>query len=195
MKPYIVDVLTKSSFFVNFDLFEWVEIMSAGKMDMLFTIMLIACVMVTVGLFFRISMVVIFFGWTYVFLLCKGHYNNHYYFYCLLSFLLIFTDADKWGSIKSFFKPQRRILIPYWQVFLLIIQVIIVYFYGAMSKLEDDWMAGYPMRIWLADYDNLPLLKDWLTTETAALTISYIGFVFDLLIGFSCFGKEAEYSC
>ena len=63
-------------------------------------------------------------------------------------------------------------------------QIFIVYFYGGIAKINPDWLRGEPMRHWLQNSSDFPVVGPFLTTELAAYLFSYGGLLFDLLIGF-----------
>ena len=166
---------------------------------MVFTAGTIGAVMMVLGLAHRLSAAVVFLSWTYIFLLCRGHYTNHYYLFALVAFWLMVTDANRWASLDRLiykYVPLTRSWIlgfskdvdtvPYWQVLTFKVQLFCVYFYGGLAKFSWDWLEGYPMRIWLP---LKPWLPDFMKTEVTALLMSWSGLLFDLLIGFVLLSK------
>ena len=98
-----------------------------------FAVLALAGLMISIGLFTRFFSVVFFFGYTYMFLLDQGEYNNHYYFMCLLGFLFCFTNTNRWMSLDALEKPDIGAgTVPWWNLFILRTQVFIVYFYGGI---------------------------------------------------------------
>ena len=81
------------------------------------------------------------------------YFNNHFYLTSLLAFLLSFTAADHCFSIRSWWRTRKgnslQPLIPYWHLFILRAQVVIVYFFGGVAKLQGDWLQGEPLRHWM----------------------------------------------
>ncbi|MDG1476918.1 MAG: HTTM domain-containing protein, partial [Vicingaceae bacterium] len=132
--------------------------------------------------------IIIFLGFSYVFLLDRGYYNNHFYFYCLLLFLFIFVDAG-WCSLE---KKIKKVSVPYWHVLIFKVQIFVVYFFGAIAKIDYDWLNGYPLRYWLwYSSENLPeWIQGYYRTYEAAIIFSYTGLLFDLLAGFALFSKR-----
>ncbi len=128
-----------------------------------------------IGLFYRLAAVLFFLGFTYVFLLDQALYLNHFYLISLLSFLLIFLPANRYFSIDSLLRPQiYATAVPAWNLWLLRFQVGVPYFFGGLAKLNDDWLHGEPMRMWLE--------QKMINAEWAAWFFSYGGLLFDLLI-------------
>src|SRR5687767_3901922 len=68
--------------------FEWVKPWAGAGMYIHFAVMGLAAVGVMLGACYRISAVVLFTSFTYVFLLEQAHYLNHFYLISLLAFLM-----------------------------------------------------------------------------------------------------------
>jgi hypothetical protein len=140
------------------------------------------------GLFYRVSAYLFFLAYTYVFLLDKTEHNNHYYLIILLAFLLIMVDGHRVASLDRWWRgggPRAdQALIPFWNIFVLRAQIVIVYFYAGVAKLNADWLVGEPMRAWLYHRSDYALIGPFFTTEFAAYFFSYGGIFFDLSIGF-----------
>ena len=192
--PYVTQTLVNSKFFLTYDGFHWLHILPQPWMVALFWAMLAACALVAAGLFYRIAIVVLWLGWTYTLLLCQGHYNNHSYLFSLLSFLLIFTHANRWLSVDRAIgvKSAQPDVIPFWQLLLLRAQVFVVYFYAGIAKLGVDWLHGYPMKIWLAGKTHFPLIGGLLHTDAAAYLFSWGGLLFDLTMGFLLWSRRTR---
>lgn len=140
---------------------------------------LAACIMV--GAKYRISTVLFFLGFTYVFLLDQAYYLNHFYLICLISFLLIFVPAHRHFSIDSMFDPNLSSSpVPTWSVWLLRFQIGVPYFFGGIAKLNADWLRGEPIRSWLADFLNFPISGQWFTSDSIGLAMSYGALIVDL---------------
>ena len=163
--------------------FGWVQPWPGWGMQAHFLALGILAVCITVGFYYRIAAPLFFLGFTYVFLLEKAHYLNHLYLACLISFLMIFVPAHKAFSVDAHRNPGiRSTTAPTWALVLLATQVGIVYFYGGLAKLNWDWLHGEPMRIWMAEETQFPILGRWFTDEWMVYLVSYGGLLFDLLI-------------
>ena len=57
-----------------------------------------------------------------------------------------------------------------------------MYFFGGIAKLNSDWLAGEPMRMWLAQRSNFWLIGQFFTEEWAVYLFSYGGLLLDLFI-------------
>jgi hypothetical protein len=171
------------TFYFTYELFPFVAPLPGNWMYALFVAMGFLALGIALGFYYRLSALLFFLSYTYVFLLDKAPYNNHYYLISLISFLLIFANAHHWASLDKIRKPKPD-TVPFWALFLLRAQIFIVYFYGGLAKLNGDWLVGEPMRIWLAERADYPLLGPFFTTEWAVYFFSYGGLLFDLFIGF-----------
>jgi vitamin K-dependent gamma-carboxylase len=140
--------------------------------------------LITVGLFTRVASGVFFLGFSYLFLLDKGYYNNHLYLFCLIAFLMLFVRSDETLSIRAKLRKIKTVKpIAAWQIHLLQFQVIMVYFFGGIAKLNSDWMVNQePARTILAAKS--------ITSEFAIYFVTYAGTIFDLAIGFLLLTKK-----
>jgi len=152
-------------------------------MYILFVLMGLAAIFIAIGLYHKLSASFFFLSYTYVFLIDKAQYNNHYYLVSLFAFFLIFTDSHHTFSIDSWRKKFKG-HAPYWNVFLLRSQMFIVYFFGGIAKLNSDWLKGEPMRHWLGQRSDMFLIGKYFVEEWAVYLFTYGGLLFDLSIGF-----------
>ena len=63
----------------------------------------------------------------------------------LLALLLSVMPAERAFSLDRMRHPSMPAIVPRWNVLLLRVQLFIVYFYGAIAKLNPDWLRGEPM--------------------------------------------------
>ncbi|MBM4268372.1 MAG: HTTM domain-containing protein [Deltaproteobacteria bacterium] len=150
-----------------------------------FALMAAGAIGILLGLLYRWSALVFLLTYAWVFLIDKTYYNNHYYLITLMGLLFCLLPADRWASLDA----RRRggnepEVVPWWTVFLLRAQIMIVYVYGGIAKLNPDWLAGEPMRGWLHKRASYPVVGPFFTTEAAAWFFTYGGLFFDLSIGF-----------
>jgi vitamin K-dependent gamma-carboxylase len=175
--------------------FEWVKPLSGSGLTLLATILVIASLLLALGLCYRLAAVVAFLSYTYFFLLDQSDYNNHYYLICLVTFLLIWVPADRCFSLQAFVnrklrKPEAPATdspaIPYWGLFLIQFQLVVMYFYGGIAKINIDWLNGSAMLskgVGLRESLFVPLgLGEWISPHLASLFITWGGLVFDLAI-------------
>ena len=163
--------------------FEWAHPWSGHGMTIHFALLGVLGLFILLGLFYRVSTVLFFLGFTYVFLLDQSRYLNHFYLVCLISLLLVFVPAHRMWSLDARWGFTRRSeTAPAWPLWLLRAQIGLVYFFGGVAKLNSDWLQGEPVRGWLADRAGLPIFGPLLGSAVMVWVFAYGGLLFDLLI-------------
>ncbi|MDX2172562.1 MAG: HTTM domain-containing protein [Bacteroidota bacterium] len=172
--------------------FEWVKPLSGMGMYIVFALLLISCLGIIFGLLYRYSAILFFVLFTYVELIDKTNYLNHYYFISLVSFLIIFIPANKNFSIDNkLFKRPEVTTVPYIFLFLLQLQMFAVYFFAGIAKLNYNWLfEALPLKIWLPAFSHYPVIGRFMEASWIAFLFSWFGCVYDLLIGFFLFNKR-----
>ena len=169
-------------FHFTYEGFRWLSPLPGDGMYYLFYGLGVLALMIALGLCYRLSTVLFFLGFSYVFLLEQTRYLNHFYLVVLLSLLLIFLPAHRAWSLDAYRFPKlRRQWVPGWTVWLLRFQLGVVYFFGGLAKLNADWLRGEPMRQWLAERTDFPVVGQWFTQEWMVYLFSYSGLLIDLL--------------
>lgn len=162
-------------------------------------VLIFSAAMVMIGFGFRYFNVVFTLLYTHFFLIEKMYYNNHFYLTCLLAFLLTFTAADRCFSVASWRRRRRGDIdstTPFWNLIILRTQVIILYFYGGIAKIQGDWLQGEPLRHWFGNKPEeqikAPLIwfPEIIKQEWFVWTLSYGGMIFDLVIGFLLLNRK-----
>lgn len=178
------------TFFFTYYGFDWVRPLPGDGMYTLFYGLGLLAFCIMIGAAYRIVMPLFFLGFTYVFLLDQTNYLNHFYLISLISFLMIFIPANRALSVDARLKPHPRPLpiamrrgesAPAWTLYLMRFQIGIAYIYGGIAKLNGDWLRGEPMRLWLANETDFPLIGQYFTQEWMVYAFSYGGLLLDLL--------------
>ena len=174
------------SFHFTFYGFEWVK--PVGEYTyILFFICGLSAFLVALGYKYYIAIITFFLSFTYIELMDKTTYLNHYYFVSILSFLMIFLPCNSSYSIDSFIKKKSFKYSPKWCVDSIKTLLFIVYFYSGLAKINRDWLfEAQPLKIWLAtgSYD-LPIIGSTLMQqEWFHYFMSWGGMFYDLLIPF-----------
>ncbi len=167
--------------------FEWVQVAPGAGMYIIFAAMALAALLIAVGLCYRVSMAAFFVLFTYVELLDKALYLNHYYFISILSLLLIFLPLHRAFSLDAWLRPGvRASTVPRWTLGAVRLQLGMVYFFAGFAKLNPDWMLGaLPLRIWLPPHAAFPVLGALFVQPWFAYVMSWGGAVYDLTIPFA----------
>ncbi len=162
--------------------FDWVKPLPGNGMIILFIILGILALCIALGFCYRFSVVLFFVGFTYLFLAEEARWLNHFYLVILLSFLLTFIPAHRAYSIDAWLRPSTRLrTVPALALWVLRAQLGLVYFFGAIAKLNPDWLHGQPMQMWLVTHADFPVIGPLFTQSWTGLFFSYGGLLFDLL--------------
>lgn len=173
--------------------FEWVKPLG-NYTYLLFFICGLSSICITLGFKYRFAIVTFFLSFTYIELMDKTTYLNHYYFISILSFLLIFLPANKFFSFDSFLNKKEYKNIPKWTIDSLKLLLGIVYFYAGLAKLNSDWLfRAQPLKIWLPSKYDLPLIgENFMQQEWFHFAMSWGGAIYDLSIPFLLLYKRTR---
>lgn len=179
----IARYFVEPDFFFHYMGFGWLKPLPGDGMFVLFHVLGALSVCIALGLFYRVAMALFWLAFTYVFLLDQAQYLNHFYLVSLVAFLLIFVPAHRAFSLDALLRPGIRSQVASaWALWLLRGQMAVVYVYGGIAKLNPDWLAGEPMRAWMADRTDFPLIGHLFTQEWMVYAFSYGGLLLDLFI-------------
>ena len=182
-KGWIASYWIRPTFNFTYLGFGWVQPWDGTGMYIHFALLGALALCIMLGIQYRLSAALFWLGFTYVFLLEQAQYLNHFYLISLVSFVLIFLPAEQASSLDARFNPDiQRTTVPRWTQWLLRFQIGIAYFYGGIAKLNEDWLRGEPMRMWMANRTDFPFIGRWFTEEWMVYGFSYGGLLLDLLI-------------
>jgi hypothetical protein len=192
-KGWIAELYIKPLHFFPFYGFEFIRPLG-NYTYILFFVCGIAALMVALGLFYRISSVVLFFSFSYIELMDKSTYLNHYYFMSLVLFILMFLPAHRYFSIDARRKPGILAdQIPQWCIDALKLMMVILYFYAGLAKINSDWLLhALPLKIWLPSRNDLPFIGWLFNYSITALIFSWFGCIYDLSIAFLLWYKKTR---
>jgi len=192
-KGWIYQLYIEPKHHFSFYGFEWVKPLGPYTY-LLFSIAILSALFICIGLFYRLASIGFFLSFTYIELMDKTTYLNHYYFITLLSFLLIFLPANAYFSVDAWRKPRLNSdKIPSWCTDSIKLMVIILYFYAGLAKLNSDWLLlALPMKIWLPAKNDIPFIGELFSEKWVAYLFSWIGCIYDLSIGFLLLFKPSR---
>ncbi len=183
-KGWIEDLYLKPVFFFSYYGFEWVKPLGQYTY-ILFAICALSALLVMLGYYYRIAIISLFLSFTYIELIDKSTYLNHYYFVSLLCFLLIFLPANTILSVDAWRKKQHVALIPAWCIDALKLMVAILYFYAGLAKINSYWLLeAQPLRIWLPAHNDIPVIGFLFNKVWLAYFFSWASCAYDLSIPF-----------
>ena len=139
---------------------------------------------IALGYRYRLCAALFFVGFTYAELIDRTTYLNHHYWICLAALLIIFLPLNRVASLDAWRNPAMRAdWIPEWVIWALRAQVGVVYVFAGIAKLNPDWLLNaQPMRIWLYQHGDTPLVGSLLQEAWVAYAMSWAGAAFDLTI-------------
>jgi hypothetical protein len=183
-KGWIDTLYIQPKLFFSYYGFEWVKPLG-NYTYALFFICTLSCVFIALGYKYRIAAITFFLSFTYIELMDKTTYLNHYYFVSLVGFLLILLPAGKYYSLDAMRNQNASYKVPQWTIDALKLMMAIVYFYAGLAKLNSDWLfMANPLKIWLAPKYDLPLIGPLLKLPLTAYLFSWFGALYDLAIPF-----------
>jgi hypothetical protein len=103
---------------------------------------LAAAVSLTVGYRARLSAAVLAATILFLHVVDQNFWAHHMYFLGLMMFLFVFVDADAAFSIRAWRGDGRR-EITAWPILLVKIQLSLVYFFTAISKINPVFLSGH----------------------------------------------------
>ncbi|MBD0823928.1 HTTM domain-containing protein [Aestuariibaculum marinum] len=191
---WIDKLYIKPKFHFSYYGFEWVKPLG-DYTYLLFIICAVAALFIALGLKYRMAIIVFFLSFTYIELMDKTTYLNHYYFISLLSFLMIFLPANAYFSVDNVLRKASYKTIPKWCVDSVKLLLGIVYFYAGLAKINSDWLfRAMPLKIWLPSKYDLPFIGESLMQqEWFHYAMSWSGMLYDLAIPFLLLYKRTRW--
>ena len=113
---------------VGFELTRFLRPLGPGPMKLLFAAEMPLAIAFAVGLWGSWAALLLLAVRAYLLLLDRARYKNHDYLICLLLFLYVVVDANALGWV------------PRWQLLIVQVQIVLVYFFGGVAKLNHDWL-------------------------------------------------------
>ena len=192
LKGWVTDLYIKPTYFFTYYGFDWIIPFSNNFIYVVFFLLLVCSLMITLGLFYRYSSLLFFILFTYIELIDKTNYLNHYYFISLISFLMIFLPANRFFSVDNIFGIcNERTMVKAWQINIIKLQVGIVYIFAGIAKLNYHWLIeAQPLTNWLKHQSDFPIIGNLFLYDTTAYLFSWAGAIFDLVIFFVLTNKK-----
>ena len=186
IKGWIYDLYVAPKHFFTYYGFDWIKPLNEFGMYAVFFLLFVSALGIALGAFYRWSSILFFVLFTYVELIDKSTYLNHYYFISVVALFLVFLPAHKYFSIDVYRKPiiyQEK--IPFWFLGAIQLQLGIVYFYAGVAKLNYDWLVrAMPLKLWLPAHSSVPIIGGLFQKTWVAFGFSWFGAAYDLFIPF-----------
>jgi vitamin K-dependent gamma-carboxylase len=201
---WIDELLIAPQYHFTYYGFDWVRPWPGWGMYLHFALMGLSALGILLGAWTRLSAALYFLTFTYVELIDKATYLNHYYFVSLMALLLVFVPVGRVGSIDAWRRARRASVeaaaqaapVRLWSYALLRAQLALVYFFAGFAKLNGDWLVrGEPMRTWLLRFGEAPLIGPELSQAWTAHTFSIAGAIYDLtIVGWLLWRRSRPYA-
>lgn len=193
VKGWINELYIAPKYYFTFYGFEFVKPLG-DYTYLLFGICALAALMVALGFYYRIAATALFLSFTYIELIDKSTYLNHYYFVSMICLMMILLPAHAYFSIDA--KRNKELLsiqIPKWCIDSIKLFVCIVYLYAGIAKINSDWLLeAQPLRTWLPAKNDLPLIGSLFNYLWVAYVFSWLGCIYDLNIPFLLLKKSTR---
>ena len=180
--------------------FNWLPLLPPHWIYALVGMLALAGLMMALGFWYRVSAATVFLIWAYLFLVesTRTYWQSYYYVELLFTFLLLWMPAARRYSVDAWLARDQDSprTVPYWTVLLLRGQLVVMYFYGGVAKLNADWLLdAAPLRWNLTEAHVTAQFKPYLTAAQLgvvnsllhdpwlAYLLCYAGALFDLSIG------------
>lgn len=193
LKGWIEELYIKPTFYFSYYGFDFVK--PLGNFTyLLFFICAAAALCVALGYKYRIAIIALFVSFTYIELIDKATYLNHYYFVSMICFLLIFLPANVSFSIDALKnKKLQADQIPVWCIDAVKLFVCFLYIFAGIAKINSDWLLNaMPLKIWLPARNDLPVIGYIFNYSWVAYAFSWIGCIYDLCIPFLLWNKHTR---
>ncbi|WP_428742698.1 HTTM domain-containing protein [Tenacibaculum sp.] len=173
--------------------FEWVKPLG-NYTYLLFIICGFSAAFIAIGFRYRLAIITFFLSFTYIELMDKTTYLNHYYFISVLSFLLIFLPANAQFSLDAYIRKKEYLSVPKWTIDSVKLLLGVVYFYAGLAKANSDWLfRAQPLKIWLPSKYDLPFIgENLLQQDWFFYAMSWCGMLYDLTIPFLLLWKRTR---
>ena len=173
----------------KYPLFGWVHPPPEPWMTLLVGGIVVAGLLLAAGLFTRAAALAAALGFTWVFLIERVAYQNHYYLLAMVAWGAVALPLDRGWSLDNLRERRLPAAVPAWAVWLVRLQVGLPYVFGGIAKLHPDWLSGEPMAGMLRSKSWIPPLapllpggsfESWFPQTVAFFT--WGGLLLDLLV-------------
>ena len=160
------------AFLFTYPGFGWIAPWPGAGLYAHFAVTGLCAAMVALGLYYRIAIVGLFLGFAYAFLLDQASYLNQYYLALCVALILCLLPAERAFSLDA---RRTRVapVAPRWSVLALQAQFELMLLHAGLVKLNEDWLRGQPLGLWLAELSELPIVGPWLTLPGLAVVTSH----------------------
>lgn len=193
-KGWVEASYTSPPFHFTYQFFDWIKPFGETTMYIIVGACALSAFLIGIGFIYRIAAPFFFLSFTYLELIEKSWYLNHYYFVSLVAFLLIWIPANGNYSLDALISKKVRLsIVPAWTIIILKLQLVTVYFFGGIAKIKPDWLFNaQPLKIWLKARTDIPLVGSLFEYDITPYLFSWSGMLYDLTIPFLLWTKKTR---
>lgn len=155
---------------IPFDFAAWIPLLPGKMMNLVLFAELLGALLLFTNKYARFGAFIYFISFGYLLVVDISYYNNHFYFILLLCLFFVFYTPVKIGN---------AILVPKIILHLFQFQVIVVYFFAGVVKLNADWLIN------LEPMGEMMRNTGFNWSKPMLYFYAYAGTLFDLFIGFA----------
>ncbi|MGB1307340.1 MAG: HTTM domain-containing protein [Oceanihabitans sp.] len=177
---WIKRTLVDPDFTFSFIGLEWLQPLPGNGMYWYYLVMGVFGFLIMIGYKYRFSAFMFALMWTATYFMQKSSYNNHYYLLVLLSAIMVLLPANQYLSVDAKLNPKiKSYSMPRWCALIFILQMFIVYTYGAIAKIYPDWLDTTVMGIFMQGKKDFFLIGNFLQQKGLHYFLAYGGILFD----------------
>jgi vitamin K-dependent gamma-carboxylase len=196
-KGTIAEYFLVPTYFFKYWGFSWVRPWPGAGMYLHFGLMALCALGITLGYRYRASVLGFTLLFAYAHLIDKTNYLNHYYLVVCVGCLMACLPLAGMWSLDSRREPSVRLgAVPSWMLWLLRAQFGLVYLFGGVAKLNEDWLLrAQPLSLWLGRSSDVPVLGRLFVQPWAPHLMSWAGAAFDLsIVPLLCFRRTRPFA-
>jgi hypothetical protein len=185
LSGWVQKVFVSAPYTFPFIYFDWLQPFPGFGMYAYYILMAIIAIFIIIGFHYKIAMASYTILWAGVYFMQKTTYNNHFYLLLIVCFLMFFLPANRSFALDVKKNPDiRSSVMPQWIPWAMVVQISIVYFFGAVAKLYPDWLNGTCTRIIFENRSQNQFIAPVFNHPYFHYFIAYAGILFDGFIIF-----------
>ncbi len=190
---WIYTLYIKPTYFFSYYGFDWIKPLGYWTY-LIFFLCIVSSIGITLGFKYKFSIISFFILFSYIELMDKTTYLNHYYFIMILSFIMIFLPANSSFSIDSLLSGKSYNFVPKWNIDILKLIISLVYIYAGIAKINYDWLINaQPLKIWLSTKYDIPILGFFFVKfKFIFIIMSWFSMFYDLFIPLLLYFKRTR---
>lgn len=181
----LVEMFSEPLYFFHYDGLEWLKPIPFPGMVLVFGLMAALALFISAGFYFRISCALFLLGICYFTFIDRAQYLSYYYYLIVLLAMLMVSPAHRVFSFDLLKNPTLRVdYVPLWVIRAFQIQVIMLFYFAGMAKLNADWLLlGQPIGLWLTTFFEVDATNPYFASGAVLpLVLSWLLILFDFII-------------